>query len=175
MDHRPFEGWLLNNQMLDADEKRQLNAHLQVCTSCNALAEVNLALKTPKTIAPTDGFAERFQLRLVARKKALRRRNILGFVLLTLVVVAILAVISWPFISSLLRSPVNVLTSWLGALLSLWASIDALFHAGWTLFRIVPGFIPVYVWAAILFVACLWSLLWIFSFIKFTKLPQGVQ
>jgi hypothetical protein len=175
MDHRPFEGWLLNNHSLDADEQRQLNAHLQVCTSCNALAEVNLALKTPRTAAPAEGFADRFQVRLVARKQALRRRNFWGFMLLTVIVVAILTVIAWPFISSLLRSPVNVLASWLGSLLSIWASIDALIHAGWVLFRVVPGFVPNYIWAAILFVACIWSLLWIFSFIKFTKLPQGVH
>jgi hypothetical protein len=175
MDHRPFEGWLLNNQTLHADEKRQLNAHLQVCTSCNALAEVNLALKSVKTSAPAAGFTDRFQIRLAVQKKALRRRNFWGFTLLTLSVLSVLTLIAWPVIASMLRSPVNLLASWLGSLLSIWASIDAMAHAGFVFFRIVPSFIPAYIWILILFAACSWCLLWVFSLIKFTKFPQGVQ
>jgi hypothetical protein len=174
MDHRPFEGWLLDNQHLDADETRQLNAHLQVCSSCMALAELNLALKSVKMAAPAAGFADRFQLRLEARKKTLRRRNFLGFMLLTLTVLSVLTWIAWPVIASLVQSPVDLLASWLGSLLSFWASINAMAHAGLVLFRIVPGFVPAYVWTVILFAACGWSLLWVLSLIKFTKLPQGV-
>jgi hypothetical protein len=175
MDHRPFEGWLLNNQTLAADEKRQLNAHLQVCSSCTALAEVNLALKSVKMAAPEAGFSDRFQVRLAARKKVLRRRNFWGFLLLTLSVLSVLTIITWPIITSMLQSPVDLLASWLGSLLSFWASLDAMAHAGWVLFRIAPGFFPAYIWILILFAGCGWSLLWVFSLIKFTKLPQGVK
>ena len=174
MDHRPFEGWLLNNQKLAADEKRQLNAHLQVCSSCTALAEVNLALKSVKMAAPAAGFADRFQVRLEAQKKAMRRRNFWGFVLLALTVLSVLTLIARPIITSLVQSPVNLLASWLGSLLSFWASLVAMAHAGLVLFRIVPGFFPAYIWTVILFAACGWSLLWVFSLIKFTKFPQGV-
>jgi hypothetical protein len=175
MDHRPFEGWLLDNQKLDVDENRQLNAHLQVCTSCSALAEINLALISAKTAAPMAGFADRFQIRLAAQKKALRRRNFWGFMLLTLSVLSVLTLIAWPVIAGMLRSPVSLLASWLGSLLSIWASIDAMAHAGWVFFRIIPSFIPAYIWILVLFAACSWCLLWVLSLIKFTKLPQGVQ
>jgi hypothetical protein len=174
MDHRPFEGWLLDNQKLDADEKRQLNAHLQVCSSCSALAEVNLALKSVKMAAPAVGFADRFQVRLAAQKKALRRRNFWGFLLLALTVLSGLTLTAWPVITRLVQSPVNLLASWLGALLSFWASLVAMAHAGAVLFKIVPGFFPAYIWTVILFAACGWSLLWVLSLIKFTKFPQGV-
>jgi hypothetical protein len=174
MDHRPFEGWLLDNQQLDADEKRQLNAHLQVCRSCTALAEVNLALKSVKMAAPAEGFADRFQVRLAAQKKALRRRNFWGFLFLTLSVLSVLTVIAGPLIMSLVVSPVSVLTTWLGSLLSFWVSLNAMAHAGQVLFRVAPGFIPGYIWTLVLFAACGWSLLWVFSLIKFTKFPQGV-
>ena len=174
MDHRPFEGWLLNNQMLDADEKRQLNAHLQVCSSCTALAEVNLALKSVKMAAPAAGFTDRFQIRLAEQKKALRRRNFLGFMLLTLSVLSGLTLVAWPVIMSVLQSPVDLLASWLGSLLSFWVSVDAMAHAGIVFFKVVPGFLPAYIWTLILFAACGWSLLWVFSLIKFTKFPQGV-
>jgi hypothetical protein len=174
MDHRPFEAWLLNNQTLDAEEKRQLNSHLQVCASCTALAEVNLALQSIKMAGPAAGFTGRFQVRLAARKRALRRRNFWGFLLLTLSVLSVLTFIAWPVITSLLYSPVNLLVSWLGWLLSFWTAINAMAHAGLVLFRIVPGFFPPYLWTIILFAACGWSLVWVFSLIKFTKFPQGV-
>jgi hypothetical protein len=174
MDHRPFEDWLLNNQTLDASEKRQLDAHLRVCTSCAALAEINLALKSVTMAAPAAGFTDRFQVRLAAHKQALRRRNFWGFLLLILSVLSVLTLIVWPVIASLQRSPVDLLASLLGGLLSFWAALNAMAHAGLLLFRIAPGFIPAYIWTIMLFAACGWSLLWVFSLIKFTKFPQGV-
>jgi predicted anti-sigma-YlaC factor YlaD len=174
MDHRPFEGWLLDNQTLTADEKRQLNAHLQGCSSCSALAEVNLALKSAKMAEPAAGFTDRFQARLAARKQALRRRNFWGFLLLALSVLSILTFFAWPVIVGLLQSPVDLLSTWIGSLLSLWVSLIAMANAGLVLFRIVPGFIPAYIWTVILFAACGWSLLWVFSLFKFAKFPQGV-
>ncbi len=174
MDHRPFEDWLLNNQSLAADEIRQLNAHLQDCPSCSALAEVNLALKSVKMAEPAVGFAGRFRVRLEVQKKALRRRNFWGFLLLALSVLIALVWIAWPVLRNLVQSPVDVLASWLAALLSLWATFQAMLHAGVVLFRVVPSFIPAYIWTIVLFTACGWSLLWVFSLIKFTKFPQGV-
>jgi hypothetical protein len=174
MDHRPFEGWLLDNEPLAADEKRQLDAHLQVCCSCSALAEVAVALKSVKMAAPAAGFTERFQVRLASQKKALHRKNFWGFLLLTLSGLSVLIIIAWPVITGMLHSPVDLMASWLGSLLSFWASLNAMAHAGAVLYRIVPDFIPAYIWTVVLFAAGGWSLLWVFSLIKFTKLPQGV-
>jgi hypothetical protein len=69
---------------------------------------------------------------------------------------------------------VNLLVSWLSALLSAWAAIQAMAHAGAVVFKVIPGFIPEYVWAVVLFAAGGWSVLWIFSLIKITKVPRGV-
>jgi len=173
MDHRPFENWLLNNQTLSADERRELNAHLQDCPSCTALAEVNLALKTAKMVAPTAGFTERFQLRLEAQKQALRRRNFWGFSLLTLSVLGGLVSVCWPVFKSIIASPVNWLASWLATAVSIWASLEALFQGGRVILKVIPDFIPIYVWIILLLVAGGWSLLWVFSIMKFTKLTQG--
>ena len=173
MDHRPFEDWLLNAQTLSANEKQQLNAHLQGCSSCSALAEVNLALKTVKMSAPADGFAERFQLRLEAKKQALRRRNFWGFLLLTCSVLSGLIWVAWPVLKSLIQSPVDLLASWLSTIVSVWASVEALFQGGRVILKVLPGFIPFYVWIVVLLVAGGWSLLWVFSLMKFTKISQG--
>jgi hypothetical protein len=174
MDHRPFEGWLLNNQLLTANEKRQLNAHLKVCSSCSALVEVNLALKSVKMAAPEDGFTDRFSVRLEARKKAIRRRNFWGFLLLAVSVLSTLVLISWPVIMRMVHSPLDLLVSWFGALLSLWTSLEAMLHTGFLLFRIVPGFIPIYFWIIFMLAACGWGLVWVVSFIRFSRFSQGV-
>jgi hypothetical protein len=47
-------------------------------------------------------------------------------------------------------------------------------NAGVVLFKVVPGFVPAYIWTIILFAAGGWSLLWVFSLMKFTKIPRGV-
>jgi len=173
MDHRPFEDWLLNNQTLSANEKRQLNAHLQGCSTCSALAEVNLALKSVKMVTPAAGFADRFQVRLEAQKKALRRRNFWGFLVLTISVLSGLVWIAVPVLKSIIQSPVDLLASWLSTVVSIWASSEALFQGGRVILKVLPGFIPIYVWIVVLLVAGGWSLLWVFSIKKFTKIAQG--
>ena len=159
---------------LTTDQKRQLNTHLRTCTSCAALAEVNLALKSVKLAAPAEGFTDRFQLSLAARKQALRRRNVWGFMILTLSVLGLLGWIAWPVLKDLVQSPVNLLASWMTSVVSFVASLQAIFRAGMVLFKVVPGFVPTYIWAVILFAAGGWSLVWVVSLVKFTKIPQGV-
>jgi hypothetical protein len=173
MDHRPFEDWLLNAQSLSVEENRQLNTHLQSCSSCNALAEVNLALKTAKMAEPAAGFADRFQMRLEAQKKALRRRNFWGFLVLTLSVFSGLVWMVIPVFKNMLQSPVDLLASWLSTVVSIMASTQALFQGGRVILKVLPGFIPFYIWIVVLLVAGGWGLLWVLSLKKFIKIPQG--
>ena len=175
MDHRPFEDWLLDNQPLTIDQKRELNTHLQVCTSCTALAEVNLALKSVRLVEPSAGFVDRFQVKLADRKAVLRKRNIWGFTILSLMVGGLFTWVSWPVLQGLVQSPVNLLATWVSSLVSFWASLQGILRAGIVLFKVVPGFVPAYIWAVILFGAGAWSLVWVASLIKFTKVSQGVQ
>jgi hypothetical protein len=174
MDHRPFEDWLLDNQPLDMDQKRLLNTHLRTCSSCAAMAEVNLALNSVTAAAPREGFTSRFQVRLAAKKQALRSKNFWGFAILTLSVLGLIFGISWPVLKDLFQSPVNLLSSWISSLVSFWASFQAITQAGMVLFKVVPGLVPAYIWTVILFAAGGWSLVWVVSLMKITKVPQGV-
>jgi len=174
MNHRPFDDWLLADQPLTPQQKRDLQAHLQNCPQCAALAEVNLALTSARMVPPQAGFADRIQLRLAAQKRALRARNLWGFLILVVSVVSILAWLAWPLVKIVLRSPVDVLVSWLSNLVSLWASLQAMSHVSAVLLRVVPGFIPASAWAILLLAAGGCSLLWAFSLVKLTKNPQGV-
>jgi hypothetical protein len=174
MDHRPFEDWLLDNQPINMDQTRQLNTHLRTCSSCTALAEVNLALDSVMVAAPADGFTNRFHVRLAAKKQALQKKNFWGFIVLTLSVIGLFVWVSWPVLKDLFQSPVNLLASWISSVVSFWASLQAIFQAGMVLFKVVPGFVPAYIWAVILFAAGGWSLVWVISLMKITKVPQGV-
>jgi hypothetical protein len=174
MDHRPFEDWLLENKQLSSSEKRQLHEHLRDCPSCSSLAEVDLALKSVKMAEPAAGFTGRFQVQLANRRKALQRRNIWGFLVLTVSVIGMLVWLCWPILTGFFQSPVNLLASWLTSLVSIWANASALFAGGVVLFKVLPSFVPVYVWMILLTVAGGWSLLWVFSLMKITKMPRGV-
>ena len=173
MDHRPFEDWLLDNQTITTEQKRQLNTHLRDCSSCTAIAEVNLALNSVREMAPVGGFTDRFQVRLEAKKKALQRRKYWGFLVLTMSTLGILGWFAWPIIKDLIQSPINLLASWITSLASLWAAIQAITRTGAVLFKVVPGFIPGFIWMAILVAAVGWSLVWVVSLVKLTKLSQG--
>lgn len=175
MDHRLFEDWLQADATLTPQQKQDLQTHLQTCPDCAAFAEVNLALRAAKLVEPVAGFAGRFQVRLAARKKAFRRRNFWGFFFLIMSVAGILLWISLPTLRMALQSPVDLLASWLSHLVSLWASLQAMGHVSSVLLRVVPGFVPGYVWTVIFFSSAGWSLLWVVSLIKFTKFPQGVK
>jgi hypothetical protein len=163
MNHRPFEDWLLDDEPLTVLQKRELQTHLQTCTDCAALAEVDLALKSTRTADPAEGFAARFQLRLEARKRALRWRNIWGFAILTLSVMAMAAWLAWPLLVVIFQSPVNLL-----------ASLQAMTHISSVFMHVVPSFIPAYIWLVILLACGGCSLIWVFSLLKITKNPQGV-
>lgn len=104
----------------------------------------------------------------------MRRRNFLGFSILTLSVAGVGLWLIWPGLKTALQSPLNLLASWLSYLVSLWASLQAMGHVSSVLIRIVPGFIPIYVWLIILLAGGGWSLVWILSLMKFAKNPQGV-
>ena len=171
MDHRPFSDWLLENKHLTAEEKQSLKTHLQACTSCSALAEVDLALKSVKLAEPAEGFSDRFQVRLAAQRKTARQRNTAGFILLTVSVLAAVTWIAWPYLGGSLRSPAGLLSSWLASLFTLWTDLRALLHAGWVVVNVVPSFL----WALFVFTATTSSLLWALSLVKLNKVMQGVQ
>ena len=173
MNHQPFEEWLFEPEPLTLKQKRELQAHLKDCPQCSALAEVGLALQSTRMAAPAEGFTDRFQIRLEVRKLALRRRNIWGFVLLTVGVLLVISWLAWPLVSPVIHSPVNTLAYILSWLIALWTSLQAMGQVSELFIKILPGFVPPVVWFVLILGAGGWGLLWIVSLMKFVKLPQG--
>jgi hypothetical protein len=175
MNHQPFEEWLLNDKHLSPIEKRELDAHLRDCKHCTALTETGFALRSARVVAPVPGFALRFQQRLAVQKIADRRRRLWGLIVLVLTGAGLAGWVTAPYISAIAASPVEWLTTVVGYVLFLFMSVQAFSEAFLVLARIVPGFIPPYVWMMIISAVAGLGLLWTISIWRFARVPRGVS
>lgn len=146
MNHRPFEDWLLADQPLNPEQKRELQTHLRDCTACTALAEVNLALRSARTVVPAPGFSSRWQARLAVEHKLQRRRQAIGSSILALGGVGLLVWIATPFVMAFLASPAEWITNWISYMLFLLTSVRALSEAASVIMRVLPEVVPPYIW-----------------------------
>ena len=170
MNHRPFEDWLLNEQPLNNEEKRELQLHLQECDHCAALAEVNLELRSVKMAAPAPGFAARFQQRL-ARQRVIEARNrLVGMMILVFGALGLTAWFIAPYVTSFLGSPAEWIASILGFLLSLVTMFEAIGDLGSILLRVLPDMIPPFAWLVLVSALSGFGLLWAVSIWRFSRL-----
>jgi len=174
MNHRPFEDLLLDDQLLDPAQKRELDVHLRTCKSCSAIAESNLALRSARLVAPAPGFAVRFQERLVLARRAQRRRTLLGTLFFSLGGMVLLALLAGPTLVSLIGSPAAWISAMVQALLFIYTTTLAVAEAGSVVFRVLPGFMPPFVWLVLLSTVSGLGLLWSVSIWRLIRRPQGV-
>jgi len=175
MNHRPFEDWLLDDQLLDPAQKRELDGHLRTCNACCAIAESNLALRSARIVGPAPGFTARFQERLVLARRAQRRRTLLGALFLSLGGVLLLAFLAGPTLVSLLSSPAEWISGVVQAGLFTYTTVMAVAEAGSVIFRVMPGFMPPFIWLVLLSTLSGLGLLWSVSIWRLMRRPQGVQ
>ncbi len=174
MNHQPFEEWLLNDKNLTSSEKRELDLHLRTCIHCTALSATGLALRSANVISPALGFAMRFQQRLVVQKIAERRRKLWGMVLLILAGAGLLGWFAVPYLYSVITSPMQWITAAIGYFLFAANSVQVLTEAISVLLRILPDFIPPYMWMVFISALAGFSLLWTISIWQISRTPQGV-
>jgi hypothetical protein len=173
MNHRPFEDWLLNEQPLNNDQKRELQTHLQDCAHCAALAEVNLELRSVKMAAPAAGFTARFQTRLAAQRVRERRNRLVGVLILTLGGVGLLGWFLAPYVIQFLASPAGWIAAFVKFFLTLFEMARAIGDIGSIFLRVLPGFIPPIGWMIILSTLSGFALLWGVSLWRFTRFVKG--
>jgi len=174
MNHRPFEEWLLDDQPLDPAQKRDLDAHLRECDACKGIAELNLALRSARVVAPAPGFTTRFQERLVLARRVQRRRTLLGTLFFSLGGLALLALLAGPILVSLIGSPAEWISAMIHVLLFIYTTTLAVTEAGSIFFRVLPGFMPPFAWLVILSTMSGLGLLWSISIWRLMRRPQGV-
>ena len=173
MNHRPFEDWLLDDHPLTPEQKRDLQAHLQDCVHCTALAEVNLELHSVKMAAPAPGFTERFRTRLAAQRVIERRNRLVGVLVLTVGGAGLLAWYIAPYVTRFLGSPAGWIAAVTHFLLTVLDMVRAIGDIGSILFRVLPGFIPPFGWMVILSAVSGVILLWTVSIWRFSRFAKG--
>jgi hypothetical protein len=173
MNHQPFEDWLLEDQRLTSDQERDLQAHLRICTSCPAIAESNLALHSTRMIRPAEGFAARFQVRLIENRKAARSRQFIGTLILILAGLAFLYWLAGPVIQEAMRSPAQWITTAVGYLVFMLTSIQALSEVSRVFLHILPDFVSPVGWFVIFLLVSGLGALEALSIRRFTRKPQG--
>lgn len=175
MNHQPFESWLLDDLPLAPEQKRELDSHLRTCLHCTALAETGLSLHAPRMVSPAPGFAQRFQVRLVAQRIADRRRRFWGLVVFSMAGMAALLLLTVPLLGRVTSSPAEWINLMLGYFLFIVSSVQTFTEVGSVFLRVMPGFVPSYVWMALASALAGISLLWTVSIWRITRVPQGVQ
>ena len=175
MNHQPFEEWLLNDKNLTSAETRELDLHLRTCTHCTALSATGLALRSANVVAPAVGFTVRFQERLAAQKIAERRRKLWGVMILMIGGVGLLSWVAAPYLYAFISSPVEWITTAISYFLFVITSLQALTQVMTVLARILPDFIPPYMWMVLISALAGFGLLWTISIWRFSRTPQGVS
>ena len=173
MNHRPFEDWLLDDQPLIPEQSRDLQTHLRGCDSCSAIAESNLALRSARLMSPAPGFTVRWQERLVIARRAQRQRNVIGILAFSLGGLLFLGLLVGPTLRSLIGSPAEWIAMLVHTLLFAYTLFVAILEAGSVLFRVLPSFVPTFVWLVMLSAFCGLGLLGSVSIWRLTRLPQG--
>ncbi len=175
MNHRPFEDWLLDDQFLTPEQKRELEVHLRVCKSCTAIAEANLALRAARVVSPAPGFSTRWQERLVLARQAQRRQTLIGTLVFSLGGLFFLALLTGPSIAAVIGSPAEWISNLVRGALFAYTLWMAIVEAGTVLFRVLPGFVPPFGWLVMLSTVGGLGLLWSVSIWRLTRAPQGVK
>ena len=176
MKHQPFEDWLLNDKLISPKQKLELDAHLRICSYCNALAETDKALHSVKKVAPAAGFTARFQTRLAARKVAEQRRRRVGAVLFTFGGLVMLMWLTGPYLASFFASP----ATWIAALIErgvfVITTLQAVAQAGVVLLRMLPDFLSPFAFMVLVSAFAGVGLLWSVSIWRLTQrgVAQGV-
>jgi hypothetical protein len=174
MNHRPFEDWLLSDQPLKPEQKRELQTHLQDCTHCSALTDLQLELHSVKMALPAAGFTARFQARLAGQRVRERRNRLVGALFLAVGGVGLMAWLVAPYVVQFLGSPAGWIAAIVNFLLVLLDMLRALGEVGSILVRVLPGFIPPLAWMVILSATSGFTLLWMVSIWRFARYTKGV-
>ena len=174
MNHQPFEGWLLNDTPLTAEQKRQLDSHVRNCTYCAALARTEKVLHAARLAEPAPGFVTRFQARLLAQKAADRRRRWIGSIVFTMSGLVFLAVISLPYLGAFFASPAEWITTLVQWGVFLFTTLQATAQAGVVILDVIGDFLPPFAWMVLISALGGLSLLWSVSIWRFVRVPQGV-
>lgn len=176
MNHQPFDTWLLEPNELSADQRKELENHLQTCQECRLLRKSVLRVdqifkETPITPAPA-GFSARFQASLAQRRKKAQQRQVRIAVLILLGAILVTGGIFFAYFLSQ-----NSLTKMLGSLIQFISFAPQRLIELRYIVTFWIGRIPTSVFAIISAIIVFWTFLlltpWVLTLMRIKK-RQGV-
>jgi len=177
MDHRPYEDWLLNDDLqqqiaLTSEQQRDLRVHLRNCAECSALEHANFMLRSSKTLPPVDGFGLRFRQRLDEQRSIQQRRAFFGWFMLAIVSLGGLIWLLFPFLPYFAMTPSQLSGKLISNMVYITLMVRALNAILFTFLSVLGSLVPLYVWMLMFVLIGGLGLLWSFSFHKTGKIFQ---
>ncbi len=116
MNHHPFKEWLVAEDELSPEQDQALKQHLLDCESCRELGtawkELEVEIKRSTLVAPTPGFAIRWQTNLEQYQYGQQKRKGWMTIGATTCLVLTLSVLVIIQLWSLIQAPDKFLAAW---------------------------------------------------------------
>jgi hypothetical protein len=169
MNHKPAIDWLFEDSFeLSQSQTIALQEHLAECNSCQAVSEsfrtLEVALHRTEKVEPDAGFSDRWQLRLLAHRQKIHRRQTittLAFMLggiLALVVLLVLISLPW------LRSPSLLVWIWIYQWIALLTYANSLREVLTPAILGIADLVPLLAWVFGFGIICELAVMWVVSF-----------
>lgn len=129
MNHLPFRDWLLSEESLTEEQQQVFQEHLNNCAECRqaqaSWGEIHSLIQRTPQLSPREGFVERWELSMAARR-AKRQRIQIGLTLFggVIMVVGILILLSSQF-SIVFHSPTQFIMMCVAQLASLFVLLSS--------------------------------------------------
>jgi hypothetical protein len=178
MNHQPYKNWLLSEETLTPEQTRSLQAHLSTCQTCRQVQsswmDVQRLFETAPQVAPADGFAGRWKVRLAAEKRKKQRRNAWIFFGVTASIALLLLALLCMQALQAFQSPAQLYLFWIYRLASVMTVVETVEGIFLLALQVVP---QVSLVQLVFFTgfASLVSVLWFVAFQKLTYSRRIVQ
>jgi len=160
MNHQPFEDWLIENHSLTAQQSMALDEHLKNCTYCSALVRVDQVLQSDSMASPSQGFTDRFRIKLAKEQKLRYKRLLWGLGVLGFLATILVVFFAYQYLTSWEISPTDVLVNLITWVAGVSVTIRAYGSVSLVLINMALGIISLPLWLSFFFGGFLLVMAW---------------
>lgn len=172
MKHPQFEALLFEMDQLGREDRMVLEAHLQECEHCNAVAtswnDLEGKMRSARLMEPVTGFTDRFRERLVVYKRRKQDRLTLAVILAILISLIIVTVFFGAELLTFVPSAISFLLKSINGLVRLGGLLTILRDFALVLIEGITQSLPAGLLLAISTVTSGLALVWVFSIYRFS-------
>ncbi len=171
MKHPQFEALLFEMDQLGREDRMVLDAHLQECEHCNAVAtswnDLEGQMRSAQLMEPATGFTDRFRERLVVYKRRKQDRLTLAVILAILISLIIVTVFFGAELLTFVPSAISFLLKSINGLVRLGGLLTILRDFALVLIEGITQSLPAGLLLAISTATSGLALVWVFSIYRF--------